>query len=67
MSVPNEKFIVDAQGKRTGVILDVDQYQRLLEDLEELESIRVYDAAKASGEEAIPFDDAMREIEAARK
>ena len=32
------------------------------EDLEELESIRAYDAAKASGNEAIPFKQAVAEI-----
>jgi len=34
-----------------------------LEDLEEIESIRAYDAAKESGDEAIPFEQALREIE----
>lgn len=35
--------------------------RRKAEDLEELESIRAYDAAKASGEEAIPFEQALRD------
>jgi hypothetical protein len=35
-------------------------------DLEELESIRAYDAAKASGDEAIPFEQALQEIETSR-
>lgn len=30
--------------------------------LEELESIRAYDAAKASGDEAVPFEQALQEI-----
>ena len=38
-----------------------------LADLEELESIRAYDAAKASGDEAIPFQKAMEELEHSRK
>lgn len=33
------------------------------EDLEELEEIQFFDAAKQSGDEAIPFEQAIREIE----
>jgi hypothetical protein len=42
-------------------------YKKLLEDIEELDSIRAYDRSKASGEKAIPFDRAIREIEKSRK
>ena len=38
-----------------------------LADMEELESMRAYDAAKASGDEAIPFQKAVEEIERSRK
>lgn len=41
-------------------------YRKLLAELEELESVRAYDAAKASGEEPIPFEQAIAEIEAKR-
>ncbi|HEX8421826.1 MAG TPA: hypothetical protein VF634_00345 [Pyrinomonadaceae bacterium] len=36
------------------------------EKLEELEAIRAYDAAKASNDETIPFEEAIAEIEQAR-
>jgi hypothetical protein len=61
-----EKYIVDVNGERIGVVLDIRRYTEMLEDLEELESIRACDAAKASGDEAIPFDQAAREIEKSR-
>ncbi len=35
--------------------------------LEELEDIRAYDAAKASGEQTVSFDQAIAEIEQRRK
>ena len=41
--------------------------KKLLADLEELESIRAYDAAKSSCDEAIPFQEAIQEIELSRK
>ena len=50
-----EHFVVDEQGKRIGVLLDMEDYRKLLEELEELESIRAYDAAKASNDQAVPL------------
>src|SRR5918996_5315751 len=56
-------IVVDNQGKRIAVLIGIEEYHKLLEELEELDSIRAYDAAKASGDERIPFDEAIREIE----
>ena len=49
-------FVTDADGKRTGVLLDLETYEQLLEAWEELDDIRAYDAAKAridAGEEEV--------------
>ena len=61
-----ERYVVDENGARVGVLLDAEDYRRLLEELEELESIRAYDAAKAAGDEVIPFEQAVMEIEQRR-
>ncbi len=61
------QFVVDEHGNRTAVLLDVHRYRELLEAHEELECVRAFDAAKALNEEAVPFDEAIREIEDARK
>ena len=58
-----ERYIVDEKGNCIGVLLDIEDYNRLLAELEELESIRAYDAAKTSGDEAIPFEQAIAEID----
>jgi hypothetical protein len=63
MSVSKEQFVVDESGNRTAVLLDVKRYVELLEAQEELESIRAYDEAKSSGDEAVPFSQAVKEIE----
>jgi hypothetical protein len=57
------KFVVDEKGKAVSVLLDIKTYRKLIAELEELEAIRAYDAAKASGDTAIPFDLAANEIE----
>ncbi|MBM4289972.1 MAG: hypothetical protein FJ135_17835 [Deltaproteobacteria bacterium] len=61
-----ENFIVDEQGNRIKVVLDIADYNRLLEELEELAAIRAYDAAKAAEDEVIPFEQAVAEIEQSR-
>ena len=64
------QYVVDEQGKRVGVFLPVEEYERMVEEIEELEDIRLYDEAKAtleSGEdELIPFEQAVREIKEGR-
>lgn len=66
MSPIKERYIVDEKGHRLGVLLDIADYERLLEALEELEAIRAYDRAKASGDEIISFEQAVTEIERER-
>ena len=58
-----EQYLVDDNGNRIGVVIDIKDYHRLLQELEELESIRAYDAAKASGDEIVPFEQAAADIE----
>ncbi len=67
MATLNEKYVVNENGERVSVLLDWEDYRALLEELEELESIRAYDAAKASGDESVPFEKAMEEIENKRQ
>ncbi|HEV2385765.1 MAG TPA: hypothetical protein VGS20_00785 [Candidatus Acidoferrales bacterium] len=62
-----KKFITEERGHRISVLLDMDEYRKLMEDLEELESIRAYDAAQASGSPAIPLGQAVGEIDRSRK
>ncbi len=57
------RYLVDDDGKQVAVLVDIEQYRALLEAAEELSAIRAYDAAKASGDEAIPFEQAVTEIE----
>ena len=62
-----DRFVVNAKGRKTGVILRMAEYREMLSALEELESIRAYDAAKASGDEAVPLEEAVNEIERERR
>jgi len=63
MKTLTEKFLVDERGKKVGVLLSFSEYKKLLKELEELESLYAYDKAKASKNEVIPFEQAIKEIE----
>jgi hypothetical protein len=71
MSTVHPQYIVDESQHRTAVVVPVEEWERIVEELEELDDIRAYDAAKAEAktdpQEAIPFDQAVREIEGGDK
>lgn len=67
MIATKDQFLLDENGNRTSVLLNIQRYEKLLEAQEELEAVQAFDAAKASDDEAIPFDQAVREIEAGRR
>ena len=62
-SIKQKKFIVDADGNRISVIVPINEYEKLLEALEELEDIRAYDKAKKSNPDFVESSAAFEEIE----
>ncbi len=66
MITVNERFIVDSAGNRIAVVLDVAEYNRLMEELEELEDLRAYDEAKQAAETPVPIEQAISRIEKKR-
>ena len=59
MPTLKERYLTDESGEPVSVVLDLAEYRKLLDQIEELESIRAYDAARASGETPVPFDDSL--------
>ena len=62
-----KKYVTNRRGQKVGVVLDIEDYKKMVADVEELESTRAYDAAKVSGDEPISFLKATQEIERSRK
>jgi PHD/YefM family antitoxin component YafN of YafNO toxin-antitoxin module len=64
------RYVVDENGKRVAVLLDIKEYERMVEELEELEDIRTAEEVRAAiargEEELIPFEQAVREIREGR-
>lgn len=61
------QYITDNSGKKISVVLPIQEYHNLIEELEELEDIKRYDEAKKSNEEALPIEEAFLSIEAKRR
>ena len=58
-----KQWIVDRDGNRTGVILSIEAYEAMLDDLEMQDDVRAYDEAKAEGGPTIPWEQVKQEIE----
>lgn len=61
------QYITDKKGKKLSVVIPVDEFEKLIDELEELEDIRLYDEVKASKETSISIEDAFELIEKGRK
>lgn len=62
----NPQYVTDITGKKISVILPIKEFQILIEGLEELEDIRLYDKAKKDKAEFIDAKQAFKEIEKKR-
>jgi len=61
------QYITDNTGKKISAVLPIREFKSLLEELEELEDIRLYDESKNDNEPAVPKNEAMAMIDAERK
>jgi PHD/YefM family antitoxin component YafN of YafNO toxin-antitoxin module len=60
------QFVVNERGEKVAVVLSIEEYEKILEELEDLDDIRAYDEAKASGETPIPLEEALARIKKSR-
>jgi PHD/YefM family antitoxin component YafN of YafNO toxin-antitoxin module len=62
------QFIKDADGKKSMVVLSAKEYEEIMEELDMIEDVRLYDEAKKEDDgERIPMEEAFKMIEAKRK
>lgn len=57
------EFIVNEKGERTRAVIDIELYERMLEELEMAEDVRAYDEAVKDAGHALPLREAVEEIE----
>jgi PHD/YefM family antitoxin component YafN of YafNO toxin-antitoxin module len=66
MITVNPQYIKDTAGKQL-VVLPAKQFNSIMEELEDLEDIKRYDAAKKRKQNFVDADTAFKQIEAKRK
>ncbi len=57
------QFVIDNSGNKLAVILPIKEYNKMIDELEELEDIKLFDQAKKGKQEFIDADKAFKEIE----
>lgn len=63
MTEVHPQFVVDENANPKAVMLSIDEWRKVVDELEELEDIRAYDEAKHGSPEAIPFEEALQELD----
>lgn len=72
-TIDNVRFLIDDAGNKVAAVLDLETYEQIvqrLEDLEDAEAAREYDAREAAGQltleeqQGVPLEQAFAEIEA---
>jgi PHD/YefM family antitoxin component YafN of YafNO toxin-antitoxin module len=63
----HEKYIIDEGGKKTAVVLPVKEWQKIQEILEEYNDILAYEEAKSKHSDAIPLNEAIKELRSSHK
>ena len=61
MTEPTQ-FLTNKDGEKIAVVISIEEYEKLREQLEELDEIRAFDEAEASGEAAVPFERTVSEF-----
>jgi PHD/YefM family antitoxin component YafN of YafNO toxin-antitoxin module len=61
------QYITDNKGKKLSVVLPIKDYKKMMDELDELEDIRLYDEAMASKEISIPVEKAFEMIDRKKK
>ena len=54
------QFVHDASDATTAVLVPWEEWKAVVEELEELDALRAYDAAKAEPQEFVAFEDAIK-------
>lgn len=60
------QYITDKKGKKIAVILSIKDYQKMLDELETVEDVKLYDKAKKNREESMVAEEAFKAIETNR-
>ena len=61
------KYITDQVGNKISVVLSVKEFESMMEILEEMEDVKLYDQVKNSDDTSIPIDEAFEMVDQLRE
>jgi PHD/YefM family antitoxin component YafN of YafNO toxin-antitoxin module len=61
------QFVTDEKGKKVAVLVPLKDYQKMIEEVDELNCIKAYDRIKEGKEEYLSAAEAFRNIEKKRR
>jgi ribosome maturation factor RimP len=64
LTLVKPQYITDENGHKISVILPVDEYERIIQELEDVDDVKLYDKVKNAKESSIPFDDFLKQRKA---
>ena len=56
LTLVKPQYITDENGHKISVILPVDEYERIIRELEDADDVKLYDEVKNAKEDSLPFD-----------
>ena len=62
MSKLKEKYIVNAKGRRTAVILTIDEFEAIMQENQDLRDAQYVDKAEASAEGFVGLNELRRDL-----
>jgi hypothetical protein len=57
------EYVVDENDQRKKVVLPLEDWEKIMDELEELDDIRLYDESVQARGDSVPFETAVKEIE----
>jgi hypothetical protein len=61
MNSIHPQYITDIDGKKVSVVIPLAEYEQILEELDELDDIKLFDKAKAENDPGMVFDDYVKQ------
>ena len=61
MQAIHPQYVSDKDEKKVSVIIPLAEYEQMIEELDELDDIKLYDEAKSHAEPTLLFDDYVKQ------
>jgi PHD/YefM family antitoxin component YafN of YafNO toxin-antitoxin module len=61
LTLVKPQYITNEDGEKVSVIIPLSDYERMVEELEDIDDVRLFDEAKKSNEPSVSFDDYVKQ------